>query len=845
MQTEVPTLPMVHFNTHKNLNRKQNSNIGRPLVEAKASSASSSHKNITCLSSKKKNLHPLLGQPYQSYVRHCPPPEQSKYNKNSMEQKVLSAKIIRIKELQNQLADAHYQLNEIASENKLLKSLQKRQDSALKRYEGTNAELPRIINSHHEELRVLQIKYKKLKAIQKETCDLLKEKENELQQLQSQNKHLLQLSKDRNLGEREKLQLQVSDLNHRIKQQQDNIQTLHRKLSLDTKSLKQQLHLEISKRKETQKRLDEATEKLKTLENLLDNKERRLYYNGQLLFSDGVRRFGTQSLTNLRDISSSNPLKLLNKGKKWQTGVHNNSLPVLHIPELNDKNTKKDEGINLNQTVDCVKTETMTNLEQVRKYRLQVLPHKKILSDDAEGKPKESEFVMNENSEVSMDLEHSEQLQKYHGDIQKYEISADKFREIYKNRKYQNSNELLKKELAYSSEDSESENESKNFKDDYTSAINNSKQLHARLISSTDDTSDSKELTFSDCKYKDKLRVLVTERKDSYESDSEPESEIKRETTEHYLTRRHKDNTLKLISPVCNHTGYNSNQQEDKSTSPKHTLSESQKRHQNLTDEMHIQVKNVENENVYTQYSVQGSQTDYANSENLKQEYNNVDITENESLLESYSAGEHNVSLKAFNEVESLNIKSEGVSHTDETPFNDLQRKSSAQDLFDSSKNFNKETNTTDTTETEVINEHISVGAYDLETKNKLNKQELKKELGSIDMINDVQSLYSEPVHGIFTDVNTTNEISTKTKITNYNKERLLASMKAIDNNENIEFLNQDYEKQDLTGQKQIAESMFHHDIPTHMKRKQDIIKDIFDIDVIKNESADSCNKLH
>lgn len=75
-------------------------------------------------------------------------------------------------------------LQELANENKLLKALQKRQDSALKRYEGTNAELPRIINSHHEELRVLQIKYKKLKILHKETCDLLKEKDNELQQLQ-------------------------------------------------------------------------------------------------------------------------------------------------------------------------------------------------------------------------------------------------------------------------------------------------------------------------------------------------------------------------------------------------------------------------------------------------------------------------------------------------------------------------------------------------------------------------------------------------------------------------------------------------------------------------------------
>lgn len=58
--------------------------------------------------------------------------------------------------------------------------MQKRQDSALRRYEGTNAELPRLINSHHEELRILQTKYKKLKELHKDTCNLLKEKENEL-----------------------------------------------------------------------------------------------------------------------------------------------------------------------------------------------------------------------------------------------------------------------------------------------------------------------------------------------------------------------------------------------------------------------------------------------------------------------------------------------------------------------------------------------------------------------------------------------------------------------------------------------------------------------------------------
>lgn len=72
----------------------------------------------------------------------------------------------------------------MANENRLLKALQKRQDSALKRYEGTNAELPRIINSHQEELKALQTKYKQLKFQHRQTCVLLKEKESEIYSLQ-------------------------------------------------------------------------------------------------------------------------------------------------------------------------------------------------------------------------------------------------------------------------------------------------------------------------------------------------------------------------------------------------------------------------------------------------------------------------------------------------------------------------------------------------------------------------------------------------------------------------------------------------------------------------------------
>ena len=51
-------------------------------------------------------------------------------------------------------------LQELFTENRLLKTLQKRQALALSKYEGTKAALPQLIRSHNEEVRVLRANVK-------------------------------------------------------------------------------------------------------------------------------------------------------------------------------------------------------------------------------------------------------------------------------------------------------------------------------------------------------------------------------------------------------------------------------------------------------------------------------------------------------------------------------------------------------------------------------------------------------------------------------------------------------------------------------------------------------------
>ncbi|XP_078040291.1 uncharacterized protein LOC144471770 isoform X2 [Augochlora pura] len=840
MQTEVPTLPVVQLHTNVNLNRNQNSNLKKTPTDVKPTST---HKSIPYISSNKKSLHPLLAQPHQSNIRQKTSSDLLKVNKNGIKQIILSARMLRVKELQNQLADAHYQLNELANENRLLKSLQKRQDSALKRYEGTNAELPRIINSHHEELRVLQIKHKKLKVLHKETCNLLKEKENELQQLQSQNKHLLQLSKDRNLGEREKLQSQISDLNYRIEQQQDTIQTLHRKLSLESKSLKQQLYTEITKRKATQKQLEEATEKLKSLEHLLHNRERKLYCNGQLPHPTKSKHLGTQFLTNTRDISISNPLKSSDQHKKWQNDVEEHCLPILNPPQANDKNIDTDETIELNQSLNSVKTETMANLEQIKTYRLQKSAQRRILLDDFEEKFEELNHIANKGPKNSISFNDSEKLEDDEEDCNKqYEISAHNFRKIFENRKRQTFNKVLKEEIAYSSASDDSEND--NFRDNQIDVIISPRESRIRLINSEDEAGSSKELALSNCKFEDK--------NDFYKSDIEADTDGRKESIGHYLSSNQSNDALKSVSTTDDNQIHYSSDQESEKLALSHFLNESQKMYQNLVNDMEAQPKNTETENLSTlqnininneQVGINYSINKF--SENLLKHIVEQQAPEEETIEKSIDAVyERNTELQDKVVKQMVSVRDydkfktsfvpDAVSHTSEIFSNKPQDNLLATNSCNTLINVH--------TQQSNVTYEKDANNCNVETRNKLNKQEVNEELEDTDLsFSNIRSSKSDSILEVTNKINaiSINENDAKIKTISYNKEKLLAKMKAIDDNENIEYLNQDYEKNKVINRKQITENLFRG-IPTHVKKKQDIMKDIFNTDGLKNEPTGS-----
>ena len=88
-------------------------------------------------------------------------------------------------------------MQELTKDNRVLKSVQKRQDSALSKYVNSNAELPKLLNSHAEEVRTWQTKYRNLQNQNKELISKLKAKDAHILTITDQNKHLVQLNKDK------------------------------------------------------------------------------------------------------------------------------------------------------------------------------------------------------------------------------------------------------------------------------------------------------------------------------------------------------------------------------------------------------------------------------------------------------------------------------------------------------------------------------------------------------------------------------------------------------------------------------------------------------------------------
>ncbi|EPY83200.1 lebercilin [Camelus ferus] len=138
--------------------------------------------------------------------------------------RILSSRLLKISELQNEVTELQVKLAELLKENKALKRLQYRQEKALNKFEDTENEISQLIARHNNEITALKERLRKSQEKERATEKKVKDTEGELLRTKFSLQKLKKISEARHLPERDDLakklisaELKLDDTERRIK----------------------------------------------------------------------------------------------------------------------------------------------------------------------------------------------------------------------------------------------------------------------------------------------------------------------------------------------------------------------------------------------------------------------------------------------------------------------------------------------------------------------------------------------------------------------------------------------------------------------------------------------------
>ncbi|XP_029451422.1 lebercilin isoform X2 [Rhinatrema bivittatum] len=193
--------------------------------------------------------------------------------------RVLSARLLKINELRNELTELQIKLEDLQKENKALKRLQFRQEKALNKFEDTENEISQLLSRHSNEIRTLRDRLRKSQDRERTAAGKLKDAEDELYRTKSSLQRLKKLSEDKHLAERDELARKLVQAEGRLDGNEKRMKELQRNLELSNSSFQRHLlserkkaHEILEENKTLQEELQRLTQKLKEKEKELDAK---------------------------------------------------------------------------------------------------------------------------------------------------------------------------------------------------------------------------------------------------------------------------------------------------------------------------------------------------------------------------------------------------------------------------------------------------------------------------------------------------------------------------------------------------------------------------------------------
>ncbi|KAG8516075.1 Lebercilin, partial [Galemys pyrenaicus] len=190
--------------------------------------------------------------------------------------RVLSARLLKISELQNEVTELQVKLAELLKENKALKRLQYRQEKALNKFEDAENEISQLIARHNNEITALKERLRKSQEKERATEKKVKDTEGELFRTKFSLQKLKKISEARHLPERDDLAKKLVSAELKIDDTEKKIKELSKNLELSTNSFQRQLFAERKKALEAHDENKVLQKELQRLHHKLKEKEREL-----------------------------------------------------------------------------------------------------------------------------------------------------------------------------------------------------------------------------------------------------------------------------------------------------------------------------------------------------------------------------------------------------------------------------------------------------------------------------------------------------------------------------------------------------------------------------------------
>lgn len=215
-------------------------------------------------------------RPTQGWRSHSEKRGHPNHRPDVITARLLSAKQRRINDIQNELTETEQRLVDMTKENKLLKTVQHRQDKALRRFQDVENDLPRLISQNFEEQKVLKARLKKAQEAERLLEEKLKDNNDDMQKMEKTLRKLKKVVYDKNLGERSELARQLTSTESDLSSAERKIKELEKKLELMTSSYTRQIKTERQKHKETKEKLNAMIDEHQAIVTKLKEKERAL-----------------------------------------------------------------------------------------------------------------------------------------------------------------------------------------------------------------------------------------------------------------------------------------------------------------------------------------------------------------------------------------------------------------------------------------------------------------------------------------------------------------------------------------------------------------------------------------